>query len=326
MPPSKPAPVEAKALSAETRIGLRLAAIDIGSNAVRLLISDVTEKGRRVFLKENTRVRVPLRLGRETFAQGELSAATQRELTKTLRAFVQLVEVMNVDGIMACGTAALREAGNRSDVLRAVKAGSGLEVRIITGAQEAEFIFSTYMNELPFRRGSFLFFDIGGGSTEVAFYQGGALQAARSFPLGTVRISTQGAPERLWVELRAWLKEEAGRLRSGKWMGVGSGGNVKEIARLSHKKTVSLKRVEGLRDELAQASLEARCDKFGLSRERAEVIVPAARIMAFVLAAAGVDKLHVPKIGLLEGIVSRLYWDRKGQGGGRRSHIEYRWM
>jgi exopolyphosphatase/guanosine-5'-triphosphate,3'-diphosphate pyrophosphatase len=326
MPPPDPAPLDASAPSAEAKAGLRLAAIDIGSNAVRLLVSDVTEKGKRVFLKENTRVRVPLRLGRETFARGELSAATQRELTKTLRAFAQLVDVLSVDGLMACGTAALREAGNREDVLRAVKAGSGVEVRVITGAQEAEFIFSTYMNELPFRRGSFLFFDIGGGSTEVAFYQGGSLQAARSFPLGTVRIMSQGVPDSLWGELRGWLREEAGRIRSGKWMGVGSGGNVKEIARLVHKKPVSLKRVEGLREGLEKTPLEARCDKFGLSRERAEVIVPAAQIMAFILSSAGVDKLHVPKIGLLEGIVSRLYWDRRDLGGGRRGHLEYRWI
>jgi exopolyphosphatase / guanosine-5'-triphosphate,3'-diphosphate pyrophosphatase len=310
----------------EGRPALRLAAIDIGSNAVRLLISDVTEKGRRVFIKENTRVRVPLRLGKEAFAKGELSTATRKELVKTLGAFSQLVEVMNVDGAMACATAALREIGSRDEILREVKTSTGLDIRIITGTQEAEFIFSTYMNELPFRRGSFLFFDIGGGSTEVAFYQGGALQAAQSFPLGTVRILTQGVPEHLWGELRGWLKDQAGRIRSGKWMGVGSGGNVKEIARLTRKKPVSLKRVEGLREILEKSSLGERVDKFGMSRERAEVIVPAAQIMAFILSSAGVDKLHVPKIGLLEGIVSRQYWDRRGGGPARRSHLEYRWI
>jgi exopolyphosphatase / guanosine-5'-triphosphate,3'-diphosphate pyrophosphatase len=304
---------------------LRFAAIDIGSNAVRLLISDVTQSGRRVFIKENTRVRVPLRLGREAFGRGELGEKSRRELVKTLTAFVQLVDVMRVDGMMACATAALREAANREDVLRDVKSASGLDIRIISGTQEAEFIFSTYMNELPFRRGAFLFFDIGGGSTEVAFYQAGALQAAQSFPVGTVRLMARAVPEALWGELHEWLKEQAGRIRSGKWMGVGSGGNVKEIARLTHKKPVSLKRVEGLREQLELTPLEQRGEKFGLSHERAEVIVPAAQIMAFILSSAGVDKLHVPKIGLLEGIVSQLYWDHRG-GTNRRGHLEYRWV
>ncbi len=317
--------MDAPAQRAEPRLGWRFAAIDIGSNAVRLLVSDVSEKGRRVFIKENTRVRVPLRLGQEAFARGEISGVVLRELIKTLGAFVQLTELMGVDRVLACATAALREASNRAAILEQVRAACGLEIRVISGAEEAEFIFSTYLNELPFRRGAFLFFDIGGGSTEIAFYQGGALQAAHSFPLGTVRMLTQGVPGTLWAELRFWLKEEAGRIRAGKWMGVGSGGNVKELARLAAKKPVSLKRIEALREELEAASMEQRMGKFRLTAERAEVIVPAAQILAFVLGAAGVDKVHVPKIGLLEGIVSRLYGQRQGRAEPKGKPQEYRW-
>lgn len=310
----------------EPRVGWRFAAIDIGSNAVRLLISDVSEKGRRVFIRENTRVRVPLRLGRETFALGEVSGTAAKELVKTLSAFVQLTQVIRVDALLACATAALREASNRNAILQEVRSACGLAVRVISGPEEAEFIFSNYMNELPFRRGAFLFFDIGGGSTEIAFYQGGTLQAAQSFSLGTVRMLSQGVPETLWAELRHWLKEQSGRSHSGKWIGVGSGGNVKELARLAAKKPVSLKRIEALRDQLEATPIEQRPDKFGLSRERAEVIVPAAQILAYILSSSGVEKLHVPKIGLLEGIVSRLYWDKRAPGAGtKRGHLEYRW-
>lgn len=312
------------ARASESRDRWRFAAIDIGSNAVRLLISDVAEKGRRVVIKENTRVRVPLRLGQEAFARGELSASARKELVKTLGAFAQLIQVMSVDAVMACATAALREAGNRDAVLKDVRAVTGLDIRVISGAEEAEFIFSTYMNELPFRRGAFLFFDIGGGSTEIAFYQGASLQAARSFPLGTVRMLTQGVPETLWAELRYWLKEQTGRSRSGKWMGVGSGGNVKELARMAAKKPVSLKRIEALRNQLEATPSEERADKFGLSQERAEVILPAAQILAYILSIAGVEKLHVPKIGLLEGIISRLY-GAQGSAASKRPHLEYRW-
>lgn len=317
--------MDAPALHAEPRLGWRFAAIDIGSNAVRLLVSDVSEKGRRVFIKENTRVRVPLRLGQEAFSRGEISAPVLRELVKTLGAFIQLTEVMGVDAVLACATAALREATNRAAVLDKVRAACGLEIRVISGAEEAEFIFSTYLNELPFRRGAFLFFDIGGGSTEIAFYQGGSLQAAHSFPIGTVRMLTQGVPVSLWAELRFWLKEEAGRIRAGKWMGVGSGGNVKELARLAAKKPVSLKRIEALREQLEPASLEQRMVKYKLTGERAEVIVPAAQILAYILSSAGVEKLHVPKIGLLEGIVSRLYWDRKPRAEAKGGAKEFRW-
>jgi exopolyphosphatase/guanosine-5'-triphosphate,3'-diphosphate pyrophosphatase len=318
--------MDAQVRASESRGRWRFAAIDIGSNAVRLLVSDVTEKGRRVFIKENTRVRVPLRLGQEAFAQGELSGPSRKELVKTLSAFVQLTEVMGIDAVMACATAALREAGNREAILKEVRTASGLDIRVISGAEEAEFIFSTYMNELPFRRGAFLFFDIGGGSTEIAFYQGASLQAARSFPLGTVRMLAQGVPETIWAELRHWLKEQTGHSRSGKWMGVGSGGNVKELARLAAKKPVSLKRIEALRDQLEKTPIEERADKFGLSRERAEVILPAAQILAYILSIAGVDKLHVPKIGLLEGIISRLYsGQRTLSQASKRPHLEYRW-
>ena len=318
--------MDALARTDEPRSSWRFAAIDIGSNAVRLLVSDVSEKGRRVFIRENTRVRVPLRLGQESFARGELSGAAIKELVKTLGAFVQLTQVMGVDSLMACATAALREASNRADILREVRSASGLDVQVITGPEEAEFIFSTYMNELPFRRGAFLFFDIGGGSTEIAFYQGGALQAAQSFSLGTVRMLSQGVPETLWAELRHWLKEQSGKSHAGKWMGVGSGGNVKELARLAAKKPVSLKRIEALRDQLGATPIEQRIDKFRLSQERAEVIVPAAQILAYIMSSAGVEKLHVPKIGLLEGIVSRLYWDQPARTAGtKRGHLEYRW-
>jgi len=317
--------MDALAPRAEARNGWRFAAIDIGSNAVRLLVSDVSKKGRRVFIKENTRVRVALRLGQETFARGEISSSVLRELVKTLNAFVQLTQVMGVDAVLACGTAALREASNRVAVLDEVRAACGLEIRVISGAEEAEFIFSTYINELPFRRGAFLFFDIGGGSTEIAFYQGGTLQAMRSFPLGTVRMLAQGVPSTLWDELRFWLRAEAAKIRAGKWMGVGSGGNVKELARLAAKKPVSLKRLEALREQLEATSREQRIVKYGLTGERAEVIVPASQILAFILGAAGVEKLHVPKIGLLEGIVSRLYWDRRPRAEGKGGALEFRW-
>ena len=304
----------------------RFAAVDIGSNAVRLLVSDVLLKGKRVLIKENTRVRVPLRLGREAFETGELSAGSCRDLVKTLGAFATLTQLMGVDATLACATAALREAGNGSAIVKDIRAACGMDVRIISGTEEADFIFSTYMTELPFRRGAFLFFDIGGGSTEVAFYQGGSLQGAQSFPLGTVRMLSQGVPASLWAELRFWLQEQAGRIRSGKWIGVGSGGNVKELARLAAKKPVSLKRVESLREQLGGTPLEQRAEKFGLTRERAEVIVPAAEILAYILGCAGVDKLHVPNIGLLEGIVSRLFWERqRPEALKQRGHLEYRW-
>jgi exopolyphosphatase/guanosine-5'-triphosphate,3'-diphosphate pyrophosphatase len=307
---------------------LRFSAIDIGSNAIRFLITDVFELGRRAFMKESTRVRVPLRLGGEAFTTGRFSRGTLEDLAATVAAFAQLNRVYGVANTMACATAAVRVASNGDDLVYRVAKASGVKIQVINGTQEADLVFSTYRLDPERRQGHVLFFDIGGGSTELAWYDHGHRRASESFPIGTVRLLERQVERHAWHALGDWLAEHGPPRRTPNVNGLGSGGNVKELFRLAGKKPgkpMSAKRVDTLRGQLAAFSLEERIQHWKMSRDRADVIVPALQIVRFILKSARVKKLYCPRIGLLEGMIHRLYRYHLDENGG--SHPDhFTWM
>jgi exopolyphosphatase/guanosine-5'-triphosphate,3'-diphosphate pyrophosphatase len=307
---------------------LRFSAIDIGSNAIRFLITDVFETGTRAFMKETTRVRVPLRLGREAFTTGRFSKATLEDLAETITAFARLNKVYRVASSMACATAAVRVASNGDDLVYRVAKQSGVKIQVINGTQEADLVFSTYRLDPERRHGHVLFFDIGGGSTEVAWYDHGRRRASESFPIGTVRLVERLVERQDWEALGSWLAAYGPPKRTPNVNGLGSGGNVKELFRLAGKKpgkSLSPKRVESMRAQLAAYSLEERIQHLKMSRDRADVILPAVQIIRFILRSARVKKLYCPRIGLLEGMIHRLYrYHLEENGGSHPQH--FTWM
>ncbi len=307
---------------------LRFSAIDIGSNAIRFLITDVFEIGQRAFMKESTRVRVPLRLGKEAFTAGKFSRTTLEDLAATIAAFSALNRVYRVANTMACATAAVRVASNGDDLVYQVARKSGVQIQVINGTQEADLVFSTYHMDPERRHGHVLFFDIGGGSTEVAWYDHGHRRASESFNIGTVRLLEHQIERHDWHALGEWLATHRPKRRTPNVNGLGSGGNVKELFRLAGKKpgkSLSGKRVDTLRSHLASFSIEERIQHLKMSRDRADVIVPALEIIRFILKSAGIEKLYCPRIGLLEGMIHRLYrYHLEENGGSHPQH--FTWM
>lgn len=307
---------------------LRFSAIDIGSNAIRFLITDVFEHGGRAFMKESARVRVPLRLGREAFTTGRFTRGTLNELAATITAFARLNHAYRVAGTMACATAAVRMARNGDELVHRVAKASGIQIQVINGTQEADLVFSTHRLNPQRRHGHVLFFDIGGGSTEAAWYHHGRRRAAESFPIGTVRLLERQVTRRDWQALAGWLAANRPPKGTPNINALGSGGNVKELFRLAGKKPgkpLSAKRVDTLHERLASLSLEERIQHLKMSPDRADVILPALDIMRFILNAARIKKLYCPRIGLLEGMIHRLYHHHLEQNGGRHPQ-HFAWM
>jgi exopolyphosphatase/guanosine-5'-triphosphate,3'-diphosphate pyrophosphatase len=307
---------------------LRFSAIDIGSNAIRFLITDVFEIGARAFMKETTRVRVPLRLGREAFTTGRFSRATLDDLASTITAFSQLNKVYGVANSMACATSAVRTASNGDDLVYRIAKSSGVKIQVINGTQEADLVFSTYRMDPERRHGHVLFFDIGGGSTEVAWYDHGRRRVSESFNIGTVRLVERQVERHDWQALGDWLTQQGPPKRTPNMNGLGSGGNVKELFRIAHKKpgkALSLKRVETLRNQLAGYSLEERIQHMKMSRDRADVILPALQIIRFIMRSGRIKKLYCPRIGLLEGMIHRLYRFHLEENGGTHPQ-HFTWM
>lgn len=307
---------------------LRFSAIDIGSNAIRFLITDVFETGGRAFMKESARVRVPLRLGREAFTTGRFTRATQNELAATIAAFAQLNRAYRVAGTMACATAAVRMARNGDELVHRVAKASGIKIQVINGTQEADLVFSTHRLDPQRRHGHVLFFDIGGGSTEVAWYDQGHRRASESFAIGTVRLLERQVERQDWQALSDWLAASRPPKGAPNVNALGSGGNVKELFRLAGKKPgkpLSAKRVDTLRELLASYSLEERIQHLKMSPDRADVILPATEIMRFILRIARIKKLYCPRIGLLEGMIHRLYRHHLEANGGTHPQ-HFSWM
>ena len=289
---------------------MRLAAIDIGSNAARLLINDIINPDAQTspeFIKVAL-IRVPLRLGFDVFDKGEISPARFEKLLKTIKAYKLLMDVYGVKHLKACATSAMRDARNAPDILKKVKTETGIDIHIISGQDEASFIYENHVAENLTDQESYLYIDVGGGSTELTFFSDGKLVFKESFNIGTIRLLKNQVTEAGWSEMKEFIKSRTKGLHHV--TAIGSGGNINKVFSLSKRKEGKPLQLDLLRDyykEFSTLSLQQRMSLYKLREDRADVIVPALLIHINVMRWADAEEIYVPKIGLADGLIHSLY-------------------
>ena len=287
-----------------------LAAIDIGSNAARLLITEVVidEKGFTQFNKLNL-IRVPLRLGFDVFDTGSISKQKRAMMMQTMKAFQHLINAYEVKHTIDCATSAMRDAKNATDIIRKVKLETGIEIEIISGDFEAQIVYENHFAEKLDNEHSYLYIDVGGGSTEISFFTTGLLIFKKSFNIGTIRLLKNMVTTEEWDELKETIRLFTKNQKEV--IAIGSGGNINKVFSLSKRKEDKPLSLEALRDyykELSAVGVEERMIKYNLRQDRADVIVPALQIYTNVMRWADAAEIYVPKIGLADGLVKHL-WD-----------------
>ncbi|WP_396590227.1 exopolyphosphatase [Allomuricauda sp. R78024] len=288
----------------------KFAAIDIGSNAIRLLINNVIEqKGKPTTFKKSELIRVPVRLGEDSFIKGEISEGTLNRLTKTMKSFDLLMQVYGVEKYMACATSALREANNGREVVEHIYKDSGIKIDIIDGKKEASIIASTDLKDLINNDRSYLYVDVGGGSTEFTIFDQGNLISSKSFKIGTVRILNDLVKDSVWDEIKEWIMSHFNK--ESKVEIIGSGGNINKLHKMSGRKMgqpLSFIWLNAQYHFLNSMEYDDRISELGLNQDRADVIIPAAKIFLSAAKWSGAKKIHVPKIGLADGMIKTLYY------------------
>lgn len=295
---------------------MKFAAIDIGSNAVRLLLTRVYENENRPFFKKEALIRMPLRLGDDAFVRRRISEAKAEMLVSTLLGFKHLIDAYQPLAYLACATSAMREVENGAEIVQKIYGRSGIRLHIIDGAEEAEMIYANHFEERLEKDKSYLYVDVGGGSTELTFFSGGRSAASASFNIGTVRILENLVPEERWREMKKWIKKSV--VNRQNVYGIGSGGNINklfELARQKEGKPLSYKKLREIFQMVVAYSYEERIKILDLKPDRADVIVPALRIYLSVMKWGGISKIYVPQIGLADGIIHVLY-ERYKRGEG----------
>lgn len=290
----------------------KFAAIDIGSNAMRVLISNVIETKEGVHFQKNALVRAPIRLGEDSFTLGEISKKSLKRMINAMKAFKLLMKVHGVSHYQAYATSALREANNSMDVVEQVKKKSGIKIEIIDGRKEAEIISNSKISDFLNTQKTFLFVDVGGGSTEFTFINEGKRVCSKSFKIGTVRLINNLVDDRVWEAIRNWIIKNAKPYRKITLMG--SGGNINKLFKLSNikeGKPLSVIKLNQIFLELESLNYEERIVKFELNPDRADVIIPAARIYLKALEWSGGQKIYVPKFGLSDGMIKYMHKHRK---------------
>jgi exopolyphosphatase/guanosine-5'-triphosphate,3'-diphosphate pyrophosphatase len=289
---------------------MRLAAIDIGSNAARLLITEVVEKsGSKPEFNKLNLVRVPLRLGFDVFDKKEISPERVQMVLKTLRAYKCLLDVYDVKHVKACATSAMRDASNAKQILEQVKNETGIQIEVITGDAEASYIYENHIAENLGSDSSYLYIDVGGGSTELTFFGDGKLNFKKSFNIGTIRLLKNQVDEFLWDDMRDFIQRKI-KMNRGQIIAIGSGGNINKVFSMSKKKDgkpLSLDLLKDYYKEFGSVSVEERMKLYKLREDRADVIVPALSIYVNVMKWADIKDIYVPKIGLADGLVQHLY-------------------
>jgi exopolyphosphatase/guanosine-5'-triphosphate,3'-diphosphate pyrophosphatase len=286
---------------------LRYAAIDIGSNAIRLLIADILENNGSISFKKNTLIRVPLRLGDDAFLQQYISERKAADLVKSMRAFRNLIDVYRVTDYMAFATSAMREARNGADIVRTIKTEADIDLEIITGQKEAKIIYSNHAEQNIDKSKNYLYIDVGGGSTELSLFSEGRLQASRSFNIGTIRILDNQDREDTWNEMREFIREHTRQFKVIN--GIGTGGNINKLYKLSDEKSgapLSFVKLKSLYSYLNSFSLKDRINVLGINQDRADVIIPACEVYLSVMKWGNIKNIYVPSVGLVDGIIQIL--------------------
>ncbi len=286
----------------------RYAAIDIGSNGMRLLIAKVVEVNGFTSVQKLSLTRVPIRLGEDVFNSGYISDEKKDLFIKTIKAFKLLIEIYQVKDFRAVATSAMREAKNGNEIAALIKSETDIDISLIDGKMEADLIFSTIHTQNISKNDSYLFIDVGGGSTEITIFDKGKRSESKSFKIGTVRLLEDKVQDSDWEQLNDWLKNVSNSDKNFK--AIGTGGNINRYFKLSYNKYLEPVKYEKLKDlyeDLSSLSKEQRAEKYRLRYDRADVIVPAGKIYLNVLEKCGIDEIIVPKIGLSDGIVYYLY-------------------
>ena len=295
---------------------MKFAAIDIGSNAVRLLFSQVFEDKKSTVFKKDALFRVPLRLGEDVFANKSISEEKINELVNTVVGFKYLIRAYKPIDYMACATSAMREAKNKKKIVNRIRREAQVKVEIIDGYQEAEIIYSNHTAENLNKIGTYLYIDVGGGSTELTLISKAKVIQTHSLNIGTVRILQNQDLKSEWNDMKMWLKSISKKYK--KIEAIGSGGNINKIFKMLRKKEgtpLNYKNIKNVYDEISSYSLEDRIKILKIRPDRADVIIPAISIYLSAMKWAGIKKLYVPQIGLSDGIIHVLYEKHKKKYG-----------
>ena len=289
----------------------KYAAIDIGSNAIRLLITNVIEEeGKAAIFRKNALLRMPIRLGQDVFINDHISVTTVGKMIDTMDAFKKIMKIHGVERYKACATSAMREAHNGEEVARTIKDNTGVAIHIIDGEMEARIIASTDLQGYLQAHRHYLYVDVGGGSTEFSFYSLGKKKQSKSFKIGTVRLLNNKVSTAEWETVERWIAKKAKKYDPIDL--IGSGGNINTIFKLSGEKRgkpLSFLYLSKFYEELNQKSIDERIVDLGLNTDRADVITYAAKIYLMTMKCSGAKHIYVPKIGLADGIVKMLHYE-----------------
>lgn len=287
---------------------MKYAAIDIGSNAVRLLLCNAVEEHGVVHFKKSELVRIPLRLGEDVFRIGKIGEEKSKSFMKTMQAFKLLIDVFDPVSYRACATASMREASNGRDLIEKVRRNCGLNIEIISGKEEAELIYANHVEEFLNIDHSYLYIDVGGGSTELTVFDKKEIVASNSFNVGTIRWLEGKVSKEIWDEMKEWTRSNTAFHQP--LTAIGSGGNINKIFKMIGRKSKSLpfEKLKELYGQMKDQTLDDRMEIWGLNPDRADVIVPAAKIYLSQMKAANAAEIIVPQFGLSDGIVHELHF------------------
>lgn len=290
------------------------AAIDIGSNAVRLLIKEIKEEQGNAHFSKVLMLRVPLRLGFDVFDIGKISEKKEKNMIRLMKAFRHLMKIYDVKHCRACATSAMRDAKNGMDIIKQIEKKTGVHIDIIDGQEEAKIIYNNHVEHMEDQKGNYMYVDVGGGSTEINLLSEGQLVCSRSYNIGTVRMLNNAVKDSEWERLK---NDQAELAKSYPQTNIiGSGGNINKLYRLADKKnkkkmTMQVSVLQELHTRLKALSLEERMEQFGMKPDRADVIIPAGEIFLTIANIIGASYIHVPVIGLSDGIIDELYLQNK---------------
>ena len=287
---------------------MKFSAIDIGTNAARLLVGEVVKESNKSFVKKISYTRIPLRLGDDAFSLGRIDVKKKSNLINTIKAFQIISDIFEVNKMRAVATSAMREAENGSQIVEDIRQGFGIDLEIISGEEEANLILGTFML-LDIAKGQpFVVIDVGGGSTEINIYKGNQKIASQSFKIGTIRMLKGKVKKGIWVELNSWISNFVNTSES--FMVFGTGGNINKTHKLLGIKSgnpIPIEELAVLKEKLKSLTLEERMKRYQIRPDRADVIVPALEIYTRILTNFKSPNIFVPKIGLSDGMIYQMY-------------------
>ncbi len=287
---------------------MKFSAIDIGTNAARLLVGEVVKESNKSFVKKISYTRIPLRLGDDAFSLGRIDVKKKSNLINTIKAFQIISDIFEVNKMRAVATSAMRNAENGSQIVQDIRQGFGIDLEIISGEEEANLILGTFML-LDIAKGQpFVVIDVGGGSTEINIYRGNQKIASQSFKIGTIRMLKGKVKKGIWVELNSWISNFINTSES--FMIFGTGGNINKTHKLLGIKSenpIPIQEMTALKEKLKALTLEERMKRYQIRPDRADVIVPALEIYTRILSNFKSSNIFVPKIGLSDGMIYQMY-------------------